>query len=71
MRRWWIALFGLPVIVAIYGCKTPEPKSNICPVLDAGPPPVCPEGCYWDKDDKQCRGHSGIIVEDMKDGGAN
>jgi hypothetical protein len=47
-----------------------QSSGDICPLLDAGPPPVCPEGCYWAADTKECRKQSGIIWEGGKDGDA-
>jgi hypothetical protein len=78
MRRFWIGLFGLPLVMAVYACAGSKPVSepvsgtasdDNCPLLDAGPPPVCPEGCDWN--DNACRKHSGIIVEELVDGGSD
>ncbi len=79
MRRSLLALFILPVLVALHaGCGGAQPvpsraagSGETCPVIDAGPPPVCPDGCAWDGE--TCRKHSGIIVMDLlprPDGGA-
>ena len=54
---------ALPVLVALHaacGGAQPAPANasgsgEICPLLDAGPPPVCPEGCVWDGE--TCRNH--------------
>lgn len=73
MRRWWIGLLGLSFAAVIYACggtqtASSEGSADTCPLLDAGPPPVCPEGCTWDGD--VCRKHSGIIMPyDKPDGG--
>jgi hypothetical protein len=78
MRRWWMGLLGLPVIVAMLACGASPTNSSTasdtasgdsCPLVNAGPPPVCPEGCTWDG--KECRKHSGIIMPDSTpDGGS-
>ena len=74
MRRWWIGLLALPLTIAIYACggaQTPSDTASgdVCPVLNAGPPPVCSEGCSWDGE--ACRKHSGIIMPDKRpDGGS-
>jgi hypothetical protein len=69
MRRWWIGLLVLPALVTLYACggsQSPAGNSDsnagsdVCTVVDLGPPPVCPEGCTWDGE--ECRKHSGIIV---------
>jgi hypothetical protein len=36
------------------------PSGDTCPVLDAGPPPSCPQGCRWNG--TECRKDSGIIL---------
>jgi len=74
MRRFLIPLLGLPLALAIYSCggaQTPSSKASgeTCPLVNAGPPPVCPEGCTWDGE--VCRKHSGIIVDALRpDGGS-
>lgn len=69
MRRWWLVLLGLPVVVAVVACGASQATSNTapvtaagdaCPLLDAGPPPVCPEGCDWNG--TECRKGSGVIM---------
>lgn len=77
MIRWILAVCVLPAIVAAYAaCGGAQPASSpsaagddVCPVLDAGPPPVCPDGCVWDGE--ACRKHSGIIMPgaQSRDGG--
>ena len=71
MRRWSILLLLPLTAAAIYACggtQTPSSASSAdtCPLLDAGPPEVCPEGCYWAADTKECRKHSGVIMDDAK-----
>jgi hypothetical protein len=74
MRRWLLGLVVvLPALVSLYACGGAQPApsgpgGDVCPVLDAGPPPVCPEGCTWDGE--ACRKHSGIIMPDARDGGS-
>jgi hypothetical protein len=76
MRRWSILLLISLTAAGIYACggasvPTNTPSTDACPLLNAGPPPVCPDGCYWAEDSKECRKHSGIILEGMKaDSGA-
>lgn len=73
-HRWWIGLFALSFAAVLYACggaQTPSgsASADTCPVLSAGPPPVCAEGCVWDGE--VCRKHSGIIMPDYhgRDGG--
>ncbi|KYG04863.1 hypothetical protein BE21_44295 [Sorangium cellulosum] len=40
-------------------------SADVCPVVDAGPPPVCPEGCVWNG--TECRQHQGIVMPDRRD----
>ena len=76
MHRLLILLLTPLTAVAIYACggaPTPSNTSSTdtCPLLDAGPPPVCPPGCYWAVDTKECRKDSSIIMEGAKgDSGA-
>jgi hypothetical protein len=44
-------------------------EGDVCPVVDPGPPAVCPEGCAWNG--SECRKHSGIIMPNARDGGSN
>lgn len=37
-------------------------SDDSCPLVSAGPPPVCPEGCVWNG--KECRKREGIIMDD-------
>ena len=77
MRKWWIALLSLPLVILLYACgggrlpnKDPDDldiTGDVCPLVDAGTPPVCPEGCAWDG--AVCRRHSGIIMPGNADGG--
>lgn len=72
MRRWCLGLLVLPALVGLFACSGAQPEASnagadVCPVLNAGPPPVCPEGCTWDGE--QCRKHSGIIIIDARDAG--
>lgn len=73
MRRLWIGLLGLPLLVAVYACGAPQPApakavADTCPLVSPGPPPVCPEDCHWDGD--ECRVGRGIIVYTVRDGGS-
>lgn len=36
--------------------------AETCPLVDAGPPPVCPDGCVWNG--TECRRQGGIIIFD-------
>jgi hypothetical protein len=76
MRLFWTTILALPLAVAIYACggaQTPSTTASdgdTCPLVNAGPPPVCPEGCTWDGE--VCRKHSGIIMPDVRvDGGGS
>jgi hypothetical protein len=74
MRRWSILLLISLTAAGIYACgggQTPSDTSSTetCPLLDAGPPPVCPDGCLWNG--TECRKKLGIIMEGSKrDSGA-
>jgi hypothetical protein len=86
MQRISIFLFVSLAALATYACGSTTPTGNTpdnnesssqtadgetCPLLDAGPPPQCPEGCVWNS--KECRKNSSIVmpdVKDTKDGGA-
>ena len=57
----------LRAVYTACGGTQPEPTTagsagETCPLIDAGPPPVCPRECRWDG--KECRKHSGIIIYD-------
>jgi hypothetical protein len=74
MRRWWLSVVVLPPIVAFFACGGSQQQANnnagsdVCPLVDPGPPPVCPEGCTWDGE--ECRKHSGVlIIDSRRDGG--
>jgi hypothetical protein len=69
MKRWWMGLLGVSVVVAVVACGASPPTSSAapeaasddtCPLLNAGPPAVCPEGCDWNG--TVCRKGSGIIM---------
>jgi len=69
MRRWLLLMLSALTAAAIYACGgAPVPTStspgDTCPLLDAGPPEVCPPDCHWDG--KECRQGSGIIVEGVR-----
>src|SRR5689334_17164901 len=75
MRRWWIGFLVLPALVVLYACGGSQPPPNnkdataseSCPPVDPGPPVVCPQDCPWDG--YECRRHSGVIMEYIRDGG--
>jgi hypothetical protein len=76
MRRWWMCLLGLPVVAVVACGASPTTSTtaselasgDTCPLLNAGPPAVCPEGCNWNG--TECRKDSGIIMPDARpDGG--
>ncbi len=79
MRRLLAILLLSLTAAGAYACggAATEPAApaadEVCPLVDAGPPPVCPEGCDWNG--KECRKKGGIIVYDNKvrirDGGAD
>jgi hypothetical protein len=84
MRRLSILLLSTAVTVVLYGCpSTTGPAADtpaegtppaaavagdVCPLISAGPPPVCPDGCVWNG--KECRQREGIIMDNARDGGA-
>ena len=76
MRRWSILLLISLTAAGLYACGGAQAPSNTsstdtCPLIDAGPPPVCPPGCYWAADTTECRKDSSIIMEGFKgDSGA-
>jgi hypothetical protein len=70
MFRTSIGLFlsTLSLTLVLAACKTAGPSEvsspssgDTCPTLNAGPPPVCPDGCAWNG--TECRKHAPIIVE--------
>ena len=85
MRRFSIFLLVTLAAMATYACGSATPtgdtpnnnvptgqtaEGDICPLVDAGPPPECPEGCVWNG--KECRKNSSIVMPDvknLKDGG--
>jgi hypothetical protein len=75
MRRLWLGVFVLLPITAFIACGGSQPEasnaagsSDVCPLVDPGPPPVCPEGCTWNGE--ECRKHSGVLIIDSRpDGG--
>lgn len=78
MRRLWLGALVLLPVAAFIACGGSQPEasnavgsagdSDVCPLVDPGPPPVCPEGCKWNGE--ECRKHSGVIIIDKSDGGA-
>jgi hypothetical protein len=79
MRRLSILFLASLAAMASYACSTATSPANappgdgsttraedsdICPLLDAGPPPVCPEGCVWNG--KECRKNSSIVMPDLR-----
>jgi hypothetical protein len=71
MRRLVILFLLSLTAMGAYACggSAPEPAASaggdeVCPLLDAGPPPACPEGCAWNG--KECRKQGGIIIYDHK-----
>jgi hypothetical protein len=74
MRRLWLGALVLLPIAAFFACGGSQPEANkagdsdVCQLMDPGPPPVCPEGCKWDG--AECRKHSGVImIDSRRDGG--
>jgi hypothetical protein len=64
--RHLLSTLPLTLVLAACGSAGPGPASSpsspdTCPLLDAGPPPACPEGCAWNG--TECRKHAPIIVE--------
>jgi hypothetical protein len=69
MFRMSIGLFlsTLSLTLVLAGCKTAGPppaaspsSGDTCPLVSAGPPPVCPSGCAWNG--TECRKHAPIDV---------
>ena len=70
MRRLAFCILPACLLAILAACSEPPPAAapsgsgDTCPLLDAGPPPVCPDGCRWNG--TECRKDSGIIMEDKK-----
>lgn len=76
MRRLFIFFLISVSAVGAYACggSPPPPAATsdaapagsalgeVCPLVDAGPPPVCPDGCVWNG--TECRKRGGIIIFD-------
>jgi len=78
MRRLSILFFVSFAAAATYACGSATPTnettpsgssdtqsadSDICPILDPGPPPKCPDGCVWNG--QECRKDSSIVMPDL------
>lgn len=66
MRRLSILLLSSLAAIALYACggaptQASSASDETCPLVSAGPPPVCPGGCYWNG--KTCRKVNGVIME--------
>jgi hypothetical protein len=67
-----LALCFLPAcLLALLAACAPAPPAaapsasgDTCPLVSAGPPPVCPEGCRWNG--AECRKDSGIVIYDVR-----
>lgn len=79
MHRLFVLLFVSMAAMTTYACGSATPtgssaadqgdESEVCPVVDPGPPAVCPEGCVWNGE--VCRKNSSIVMPDAKpDAGA-
>jgi len=70
MRRLAFLVLPASLIALLSACPaTPPPahpsaSADTCPLLDAGPPPTCPDGCRWNG--TECRKDLGIIIYDSK-----
>jgi hypothetical protein len=70
MRRLAFCLLPACLLALVAACSgtppaaAPSAGSDTCPLLDAGPPPVCPDGCRWDG--AECRKDSGVIMDYKK-----
>jgi hypothetical protein len=67
MCRPLIALLTCSMAFLMYACSGAQPaptpaSDDTCPVLDPGPPPVCPKDCTWDIPTKTCRKDQGVIM---------
>jgi hypothetical protein len=74
MRRLAFVFLPASLFALLAACSQTQPavspsaSTDTCPLLDAGPPPVCPDGCRWNG--TECRKDSGIIVPwEVRDGG--
>jgi hypothetical protein len=65
----FLASLVIAAAEACGGAQAPASQAgDVCPVLDAGPPPTCPEGCTWDG--AECRRVEGIVIHYLTtDGG--
>src|SRR5262245_1402545 len=66
MPRWFVLVLGTliaPALCACGGASTPPGASSDedCPLVDAGPPPVCTAGCTWNG--SACKKTRGIIID--------
>jgi hypothetical protein len=66
MRRLAFCFLPACLLALLASCSetlpaaAPSGSGDTCPLLDAGPPPVCPDGCRWNG--TECRKDSGIIM---------
>jgi hypothetical protein len=66
MRRLAACFLTASLIALLAACAetppaaAPSASADTCPVVSAGPPPVCPDGCRWNG--TECRKDSGIIM---------
>jgi hypothetical protein len=78
MRQLYVLFLVSLAAMATYACGSATPtggtpadqgeESETCPVVDPGPPAVCPEGCAWNG--QECRKNSSIVMPDARpDGG--
>jgi hypothetical protein len=72
MLRRSILLLISVAVMALSACeKSPAPDATsseeTCPLVDAGPPAVCPDGCKWNG--KECKKYRSIIMDGARDGG--
>jgi hypothetical protein len=63
----FLTTLTLALVLGACGSASPPASSassgDTCPLLDAGPPPLCPEGCHWNG--TECRKNSGgVIIDD-------
>jgi hypothetical protein len=69
MRRLAFGFLPACLLAVVAACTqtpatAPSGSGKTCPLVDAGPPPVCPDGCRWNG--TECRNASGIIIYDRK-----